>query len=222
MISTSYVRRLGSDTAQVQHENQLMHLLRSCRMSEQARKLATYEDIYAIPENMTGEIIAGRLIVTPRPSRQHIFAASALGGELTPRYQFRGGDGPGGWVILVEPEVGFGEDILVPDLAGWKLERYPADEPHNWISVSPDWVCEILSPRTEIRDRDEKMMVYARHAVSYVWLINPIITTLEAYKLSSGGWLRFAMFNGNHVVRVEPFHEIEIDLGNLWSPPKPS
>ncbi len=187
-------------------------------MSIQALKFATYEDLYAIPENMIGEIISGRLVVTPRPSRRHILAASALGGELMPRFQFRGGDGPGGWVILVEPEVGFGEDILVPDLAGWKIERYPEDEPHNWISVSPDWVCEILSPRTETRDRDQKMTVYARHGVPHVWLINPIIATLEAYKLSPGGWLRVAIFSGNSVVRVEPFQETEINLGNLWSP----
>lgn len=189
-------------------------------MSEPARKKATYEDLYTIPENMTGEIINGQLISTPRPSRQHIYAASALGGELTPLYQFGRGSGPGGWVILIEPEIGFGEHILVPDLAGWKLERYPEEEPHNWISVSPDWVCEIISPGTEIHDRDEKMAIYAEHGVPHVWLINPIIRSLEAYKLLAEGWFRFAMFNGNKIARVEPFQEIELDLAGLWGPQK--
>jgi Uma2 family endonuclease len=189
-------------------------------MSERARKYATYEDLYTIPENMTGEIIYGQLVVTPRPSRKHIYAASALGGELAPPYQFGRGGGPGGWVILIEPEIGFGEHILVPDLAAWRVERYPEEEPRNWISVSPDWVCEIISPSTEIRDRDEKMSVYAEHGVPYVWLINPIIMTLEAYKLLCEGWVRFAMFNGHKMARVEPFHEIEIDLGSLWGPQK--
>lgn len=189
-------------------------------MSEPARKKATYEDLYTIPENTTGEIINGQLIATPRPSRQHILASSFLGGEIIPPYCHGRGGGPGGWIILIEPEIGLGDHILVPDLAGWKVERYPEEEAHNWISVSPDWVCEIISPSTEIRDRDEKMSIYAEHGVPYVWLINPIIMTLEAYKLLSEGWFRFAMFNGNKMARVEPFHEIEIDLGSLWGPQK--
>ena len=189
-------------------------------MSEPARKKATYDDLYAVPENMTGEIINGELIVTPRPSRKHIYTASALGGELVPLYQFGRGGGPGGWVILDEPEIQFGEHTLVPDFAGWKVERYPEEEPHNWISVSPDWVCEIISPSSELYDRDEKMSIYAEHGVPYVWLINPVIALLEAYKLVSGGWFRFAMFSGNKMVRVEPFQETDIDLGSLWGPQK--
>ncbi len=38
-------------------------------MAEIAKKIAAYEDLYNIPDNMTGEIIDGELIVTPRPSR---------------------------------------------------------------------------------------------------------------------------------------------------------
>lgn len=189
-------------------------------MSEPARKYATYEDLYTIPGNMMGEIINGRLVVTPRPSRKHVLASSFLGGEIIPSYCHGRGDGPGGWIVLIEPEIGFGANILVPDLAGWKLERYPEEESQNWISVTPDWACEIISPSTEIRDRDEKMAIYAEHGVPYVWLINPIITTLEAYKLLSEGWFRFAIYNGHKMVKVEPFHEIEIDLGSLWGPRK--
>jgi len=37
----------------------------------------------------------------------------------------RGRGGPGGWVLLFEPELHFGADVLVPDLAGWRRERMP-------------------------------------------------------------------------------------------------
>lgn len=189
-------------------------------MQEQAKKRATYEDLYNIAANMTGEIINGELVVTPRPSRRHIYAASALGGELAPAYQF-GRGGPGGWVILVGPEIGFGENTLVADLAGWRVERYPREEPHNWISAAPDWVCEIISPGTEIYDRDEKMVIYADDGVPCVWLINPIIRSLEAYKLLPEGWFRFAIFAGNKKARAQPFAEVEIDLRELWGPKGP-
>ncbi len=87
-------------------------------MSEPPKRKATYEDLSNIPENMTGEIINGELIVTPRPSRKHTYASSALDKKIGPPYQFGEGGGPGGWIIIVEPEIGLGEHILVPDLAG--------------------------------------------------------------------------------------------------------
>ncbi len=147
-------------------------------MSEPAKKRATYEDLYGIPQNMTGEIIDGELIVTPRPSRKHGYTASSLGGKLTPHYQFGEGGGPGGWIILDEPEISLGEDILVPDLAGWREERFPESEEHNWISVVPDWVCEILSPGNARIDKTEKMPVYAQYGISHLWLIDPLANTL--------------------------------------------
>ena len=32
---------------------------------------------------------------------------------------------PGGWWLLFEPELHLGNDILVPDLAGWRREHLP-------------------------------------------------------------------------------------------------
>ncbi len=125
-------------------------------MSDPAHKPATYEDLYDIPENMIGEIIDGELIVTPRPSRRHTLAASRLGSELIPPYDFGRGGGPGGWIIIIEPEIRLGDDTMVPDLAGWKKERFPIEEDHNWISVAPVWVCEILSPNTFRTDKVKK------------------------------------------------------------------
>ncbi|GLI33534.1 Uma2 family endonuclease [Desulforhabdus amnigena] len=184
-------------------------------MSEPAKRKATYEDLFSIPENMTGEIINGELVVTPRPSRNHVETTSSLGYRLGPSYQF-GEGGPGGWIILIEPEIGFGEDILVPDLAGWRRERYPKEEPHNWISVPPDWICEVLSPSTLRRDKVEKTPIYARHGVSYLWFIDPIAKTLDAFRLQDGDWVLAGVYMENDKVRTEPFIDIEINLSDLW------
>jgi Uma2 family endonuclease len=185
-------------------------------MLEPARKRATYEDLYTIPENMTGEIIGGELIATPRPSRKHLYSASLLGGGIIPTYGMGRGGGPGGWIILLEPEIAFGEDILVPDLAGWKKERFPASEETNWISVRPDWVCEVLSPSTARNDRIKKMRVFAGHEVPYAWLIDPVLMTLEVFRLESGRWLLLNAFTEDEKVRAEPFEELEIELASLW------
>jgi Uma2 family endonuclease len=184
-------------------------------MSEPAKRIATYEDLYSIPDNMTGEIINGELITTPRPSRKHAYSATVLGEEIGPPYR-RGRGGPGGWIILDEPELGLGEDILVPDLGGWKRERFPIEEETNYISVAPNWVCEVLSPRTLRNDKVKKMPIYARQAVEYIWLIDPIVMTMDAFRLESGRWLLLGSFSENDKVQIEPFQEIEINLEDLW------
>ncbi|OGR06137.1 MAG: hypothetical protein A2511_15220 [Deltaproteobacteria bacterium RIFOXYD12_FULL_50_9] len=184
-------------------------------MAETASRRATYDDLYNIPENMIGEIIDGELIATPRPSTDHVFSASTLGSEILFPYHF-GRGGPGGWIILDEPEIAFGENILVPDLAGWKRDRFAKSKDHNWISVSPDWVCEILSPGTFRRDKIQKMPIYAQYGVPHFWLVDPMARTLETYRLESGKWTVMGVFADNDKVRAEPFQEIEIELGNLW------
>jgi Uma2 family endonuclease len=184
-------------------------------MSEPAKK-ATYEDLYSIPENMTGEIIEGELIVHPRPSRKHIYAASRLDKRLGPPYEFGEGGGPGGWIILVEPEIQLGEHILVPDLAGWRRQRFPVEEETNWISVAPDWVCEILSPSTYRLDKIKKMPIYADHGVGYLWLMDPVAMNMDVFTLGGGQWVLSGSFAENDKVRAAPFQEVEIDLGDLW------
>ncbi len=185
-------------------------------MSDPSGKIATYDDLYSIPENMTGEIINGELIVTPRPSRKHNYMASTLGTEISYPYQLGRGGGPGGWVILDEPEVAFGSDILDPDLAGWKKERFPREEPHNWIGVIPDWVCEVFSPRTALRDRTVKKAIYGEYGVGHLWLVDPVHMILEAFRLENGQWISLGVFGEKQKVRLEPFQEIEIDLSDLW------
>ena len=185
-------------------------------MGEPAEKKATYQDIYNLPQDMTGEIIGGELMATPKPAPRHTHVTTVLGAEIEPPYR-RGRGGPGGWVFLAETEVRLGEDLVVPDLAGWRKERFPARIENNWIPVSPDWVCEVLSPKTVRTDKVRKMPLYARHAVGHIWLIDPAALTLDVFRLGSqGGWNLLASFAENDRVRAEPFNEIEINLDDLW------
>ncbi len=175
----------------------------------------------AVPDTMTAEILDGELHAMPRPARAHTNAASLLGGELHGPFR-RGIGGPGGWVILDEPELHLGPkpDKVVPDLAGWRRARMPdalgpSDAPAHF-ATPPDWVCEILSPRTEAVDRGKKMRIYRREGVGHAWLINPITQTLEVYRLDAGRWILVDTHEGEAVVRAEPFDAIELPLTALW------
>ncbi|MBF0526893.1 MAG: Uma2 family endonuclease [Deltaproteobacteria bacterium] len=185
-------------------------------MSEPARKKATYDDLYSVPDHMIGEIINGELVVTPRPTPKHITAATSLVIKIGGPFRFGDGGGPGGWRIVQEPELRLGEHILVPDLAGWRRERLPRLPKENWFEVPPDWICEVLSPGTARTDRVRKMPIYAEFGIPYLWLVDPIIKTLEVYKLESGRWFSLGVYSEDERVRAEPFQEVELDLSLIW------
>ena len=88
-------------------------------MADVALQSMLYEDFLNVPPHKIAEIINGRLITQPRPAPKHARASSLLGSELTGPFDL-GRGGPGGWLILDEPELHLGEHILVPDLAGWR------------------------------------------------------------------------------------------------------
>mgnify|MGYP001168697588 CR=1 FL=1 len=177
-----------------------------------------YAQLEALPENLTGEIINGRLYTQPRPAGPHAQAESGLEIDLGGAYH-RGRGGPGGWWILVEPEIHFIRDteVLVPDLAGWRRERLPRLPRDHRFEVVPDWVCEILSPSTARKDRVTKLPVYARYGVPYLWLVDPLAHTLEAFALQEGRWTVIGLFQEQDAVTVEPFTAIALELGGLWA-----
>lgn len=181
------------------------------------RSPATYADLEAVPEHLVAEIIDGELYAMERPAPKHANASSLLGGELHGPFR-RGIGGPGGWIILDEPELHLGEDVVVPDLAGWRRERMPELPEAPYFKLAPDWVCEVLSPSTEEHDRAKKMPVYARGGVRHVWLLDPLIRTLEVFALNPDGkWVLLDVCSGDARVRAEPFDAIELDLALLWS-----
>jgi len=180
-----------------------------------SRRTATYEDIRTLPSHVVGELLAGELVVQPRPAGPRAIASSAAGGTLIPPFQF-GDGGPGGWWIIDEPELHLEADVLVPDLAGWKRDRMPAPPTGAFFDLAPDWVCEVISPSTARVDRVIKMAIYARHGVSHAWLLDPLARTLEVFGLESGRWVMLSAHGDDAIVRAAPFDAVAIDLLRLW------
>jgi Uma2 family endonuclease len=180
-----------------------------------ARIRATYDDLLAVPASEVAELIDGVLHVHPRPAARHANAASVLGEELGPPFR-RGRGGPGGWVILDEPEVHLAADVLVPDLAAWRRARMPEIPDVAYFTLPPDWICEVLSPSTEAVDRADKLPIYARERVPHAWLVDPIARTLEVFRLDGETYRVIATWRDAARVRAEPFDAIELDLALLW------
>jgi hypothetical protein len=124
-------------------------------MPQPAHRIATYDDLLALPEHVNGEIIDGELVVSRRPAPRHANATGGMFGQIQPCYGHPGGGerGPGGWIILFEPELHLGRDIVVPDLAGWRRERMPSlpETPYLTLAriIHDSFCCKLafLAPR---------------------------------------------------------------------------
>ncbi|WP_434389821.1 Uma2 family endonuclease [Melittangium boletus] len=176
----------------------------------------------AVPPEQVAEIVAGELHVSPRPARPHTQVASRLGVLLGGPF-WLGQGGPGGWVILDEPALHLGSrpDKLVPDLTGWRRERMPrsleGEGAPSHYALAPDWVCEVLSARTQRVDKGPKMRIYGREGVRHVWHVDPLAHTLDIFRREGDHWLLVDSFSTEERVRAEPFDAVDLELGLLWA-----
>jgi Uma2 family endonuclease len=186
----------------------------------QPKRRATYEDLMQVPDTKVAEIIDGELVVSPRPASPHAHASSVLGMDVGGPFHRDPNDpaGPGGWWILDEPELHLQDDVLVPDLAGWRRERLPILAQAPFFELAPDWVCEVVSPSTARVDRTRKMRIYARDGVERVWLVDPLAHTLEVFRLDAGRWILASVHGGDEVVHPEPFGAVALRLDRWWLP----
>ena len=189
-----------------------------------AASRAQFDAVYAryrsLPEGAKAEIVAGEIRTLPRPRPRHVRAVSVLGARLLRSFDWDSDEGPGGWVILHEPELRLGDEIRAPDLAGWRAERYE-EPPDNPVTLVPDWICEVLSPTTARVDRAEKMPLYARHGVEFLWIVDPLMKTVEIYRREGELWVARSSHGADDVVALEPFDAVPFDLGALWRLPNP-
>lgn len=183
--------------------------------AETAKKRAGYQDVLDAPEHVVAEVLNGELYTHPRPAGPHAETASVLGMDLGGPFH-RGRGGPGGWIILDEPELHLDSDILVPDLGGWRRERLPAVPDAAYFELAPDWACEVLSPTTALVDRRHKLPIYARERVRHLWLVDPRAKSLEVFRLDADTYRLVAVHGDSDVVRIEPFDAIELSLSALW------
>lgn len=183
-------------------------------------RMSLYAEIEALPEHLTGEIINGELVVSPRPGIDHARAASTGLAQLLPAFAWmKGGGGGGGsrpWFLTIEPELHLEDDVLVPDLAGWYADRLGDTRGRKVLTLSPDWVCEILCPSTAKRDRGPKTDRYASHGVRWLWLVDPVEEFIEAFELVSQRWTRLGVWGGDEVASIVPFDRLPLELCRWW------
>ncbi len=198
-------------------------------MAEPAQRLATYEDLLALGAERTHELLDGAVEQKAAPAPGHGRAQGSVARYVGGPFDFDGDGGDdGGWWILTEVEVLLGRyTVLRPDLAGWRRKNLPRPDAEQPITAPPDWVCEILSPSTENRDRVIKARLYAEAGVAHYWLVSPEARTVEAYELEPSRegaerrWIRLGAWEDGDTARIAPFDAIELEVGRWFLPRDP-
>lgn len=175
-----------------------------------------------VPDHQVAEIVDGELVVSPRPAYRHARVSTRLGAALDTFDREPGGDDPGGWIFLDEPELHLGaggRQVVVPDLAAWRRERMPEVPDVPWLDLAPDWLAEVASPSTGRHDRIVKSAIYLAAGVRWLWLVTPVTSTIEVLEASADGarWTLATSAVGPEPRRLPPFDALELDVGRLWS-----
>ena len=179
-------------------------------------RLATAEDLEALPESHRMEVIGGALVQKAAPSFEHGDAQSSIAELLKPPFQ-RGRGGPGGWWIGTEVEIELSvHDVYLPDVAGWKRDRVPERPRGRPIRVRPDWVCEVLSASNALNDVGVKLAAYHRAGVPHYWVVDPDRETLTVFRSTSAGYVLALSGGRGEVVHAEPFEAMQLRVGELF------
>lgn len=182
------------------------------RLKTNAELLA---EIAALPGDQSGEVIDGTAYVMGRPNLRH---QSVEDGVITLMKKGGPGGRGGSWLIASEVSVRFPTDEeVVPDLSGWRRERFGERFDENPIRLRPDWVCEILSDSTRLKDLGPKRRLYSLQGVPHLWLIDPNAKVLEAFELIGTAWQLLGTWSESDTVRgLAPFPELMINLADWW------
>lgn len=182
-----------------------------------AAKLATVDDLFAIPEaERRHELIEGVIEPKGAASGRHGAAQRKLSAHIDPFDRRPSGGGPGGWWFATEVDVYFDPaNTFRPDVVGWRRDRVPRQPEEVLVEARPDWVCEILSTNRR-NDLVRKKRVYHRHQVPHYWILDPDEGTLTVYRWATDGYLELFVAERGEEVRPEPFEAIPLRVGALF------
>ena len=194
--------------------------------ADPAIRRATYADLEAVPPHLVAEIVDGRLETHHHGVPVLGAALSSLSCLLEQGFGRRTG-GDGAWVFLPRSEFHFRESVLVPDLAGWMSDWGAFNPDADFITLTPNWVCEILSSETARLDRGAKRRLYGEAGVDHLWLLDTNARLLECFDRSGSHWRHQATYLPGDEVRVAPFDALGFPMDALFpfdepAPQKPS
>ena len=146
-------------------------------VEEQRLRRKFYADI--TPENKW-EFVNGEVILHSPALNRHLLACQRLNNLLLNFVTIKGL----GVVHCEKAMCSFPRNDYEPDVVFFGTTKAALFGPDTLRFPVPDFIAEILSPSTEIRDRGVKMTDYAAHGVVEYWIVDADAETIEQHLLA--------------------------------------
>jgi hypothetical protein len=106
------------------------------------------------------------------------------------------------------------DEIVRPDLAGWRRDRVPERPRGCPLQVRPDWLCHVIARSNEYAAH--RMEIVQRNGVPFYWVVDVERGVLTSHRLVGQSYVLSIQAARWQFVRAEPFDAIEIRVGALF------
>lgn len=123
------------------------------------------------------------------------------------------------WLIINEASVKYktNNSGFIHDIAGWKKSRWILPKISHAIDVSPDWVCEILSPSNSSKDFVDVKQVLMLEKVPHYWIVDIKRKCIIVYAIEDNYTIARTFFlQGEKSLVIPPFN-YPIDLEEIFN-----
>ncbi|MHC9541654.1 MAG: Uma2 family endonuclease [Vulcanimicrobiota bacterium] len=177
------------------------------------RIILTYEDYCELPvDGRRYEIVEGELVMNPAPSLNHQRVSRKLEFILIEHVE----KNQLGEIFDAPFDVLFSDiTVMQPDIVFISRE-HSSILTERGVTGAPDLVIEILSPGTSRLDRFTKFQTYSRYGVSWYWIVDPDLKSLDEYRLHDDGYIRNTILTGHALFQPGIFPGLEIPLTDIW------
>jgi hypothetical protein len=153
------------------------------------------------------------------PTAEHSDARLGLAAALREHFHRPEGSptSPGGWWILGQVELELDDDEIVrPDLAGWRRERVPERPQGSPLGARPDWICQVIARSSVYEEAAQRLELFQRNGVPFCWVVDVERGILISHRLVGRDYACAIQASRWQFVRAEPFDAIEIRVGALF------
>lgn len=183
--------------------------------SEKLQQRYTYADYAQWPDDKRWELINGEVYAMTAPLRLHQDIVFELGRQIGNYLQ---GKPCKGYVAPFDVRLPRNDEadekvetVVQPDLSvicdQAKLDKLGC-------RGIPDWIVEVLSPSTILKDMNTKRSLYEQHGLKEYWLVHPEDRWLMVYILDEQGrYGQPGVFGMDEPTTVQLFPDLSID----WS-----
>ena len=174
----------------------------------------TYDEYRVLPENGKHyQLVDGDLIMSPAPTFRHQLIIAELANCL---FNFVK-ENRRGKVLFAPLDVILAEDnVFQPDIVYISNERRSVIFREGLRGV-PDLCVEVLSPSNRELDLNAKRLLYAKHGLPELWLVDPDADTLQLFRLQENHQAPLKVFGANDTLTTPLLPGFSVGLSEVFA-----